>query len=50
VEARQFLQRNVAVEILLAGEINHGHATPADLADDLVAADAACFGHACTLV
>ena len=42
--------QNSTPAVLLAGEIDNRHAAPADLAHDLVAADAAFFGHACTLV
>jgi hypothetical protein len=39
VERRELLERDEAVEIGLAGEIDHRHATPPDLTEDLVAAD-----------
>ena len=39
VEGRELLQRDEAVEVGLPGEVDHGHAAAADLAEDLVAAD-----------
>ena len=39
VERAQLLERDVAVEVGLAGEVDHGHPAAADLAQDLVAAD-----------
>ena len=49
VEARELLERNVAVQVLLAGEVDDRHAATADLPHDSVAANGAFFGHACTL-
>ena len=44
--AAELLQRDVAVEVGLAGQVHDGHAAPADLADDLEAPDAlALAGH-----
>ena len=39
VERRQLLERDEAVEVGLAREVDHRHAAAADLAEDLVAAD-----------
>ena len=39
VERRQLLERDEAVEVGLAGEVDHRHAAAPDLAEDLVAAD-----------
>ena len=37
--AAELLERDEAVEVGLAREVDHGHAAAADLAEDLVAAD-----------
>jgi hypothetical protein len=39
VERGELLERDEAVEVGLAGEIDHRHAAASDLAEDLVAAD-----------
>ena len=39
VERAELLQRDEAVEVGLAGEVDHRHAAATDLAEDLVAAD-----------
>ena len=39
VEGPELLERDVAAEVGLAGEVHHRHAAAPDLAHDLVAAD-----------
>ena len=41
VERRELLQRDLALEVGLAGELDDGHSTATDLPEELEAADSA---------